>query len=213
MRSEYYLNKQRDNFHKGCKELLFLLDDILQKEQILFFLNYGTLLGAYRDKNFIKHDYDMDLAVDLQYVDKIKQLMKDNGLKIKFETRFGEWDSPVGYEIRFEYNNTFVDFDFFTFEEGKAITFNTEFIKGQSLVVGKRTPVITEKIVTPFSGLVKYSFLGREFYIPKNTEEYIVANYGPYWRRPIKDFDYHDYATNIFSYTYEEMHSSVIVYY
>lgn len=33
--------------------------------------------------------------------------------------------------------------------------------------------------------------------VPSNTEEFIIANYGPNWRTPIKDFDYHSCASNI----------------
>ena len=40
--------------------------------------------------------------------------------------------------------------------------------------------------------------------VPSNTEEFIIANYGPNWRTPIKDYDYHSLASNITALPKEE---------
>ena len=89
MRREFMLDQQRKKFNKGCKELLFKVDDILKENGIPYWLTYGTLLGAYREHNFIAHDYDLDVALDIRYLEKIKPLMLSNGLKLKFEVHFG----------------------------------------------------------------------------------------------------------------------------
>mgnify|MGYP002711171365 FL=1 len=198
MRKEFMLDQQRKKFHKGCKELLFKVDDILKENGIPYWLTYGTLLGAYREHNFIAHDYDLDVALDIRYLDKIKPLMLSNGLKLKFEVHFCSWESPHNVEYRFEYNNTYIDFDFYFVSEHSAYTYNPLLIKNidyqeKNIIL----PVIVEKIDNPFEGLASFSFLGREFMVPSNTEEFIIANYGPNWRTPIKDFDYHSCASNI----------------
>ncbi len=44
-------------------ELLKIVDEICNKENIKYFLGYGTLLGAVREKGFIKWDEDIDLLM------------------------------------------------------------------------------------------------------------------------------------------------------
>ena len=53
--------KQTQHFNKGNKVLLFKLDEVLNQNGLQYWLNYGTLLGAYRDHDFINHDYDLDI--------------------------------------------------------------------------------------------------------------------------------------------------------
>lgn len=38
----------------------------LDSENVLFWLDYGTLLGAYREHDFIKHDFDLDIGLWLK---------------------------------------------------------------------------------------------------------------------------------------------------
>lgn len=204
-RRDYLLEQQRKKFHKGCKNLLFKVDDILRNNGIPYWLTYGTLLGAFREHNFIAHDYDLDVALDIKYLDKIKPLMLDNGLTLKVEAHFGSWEKPHNVEYRFEFNQVFIDFDFYVISEHSAYTYNPLFIDGVDYQEkNKILPIIVERIDNPFEGLSVFSFLGREFMVPSNTEEFIVANYGPTWKKPIKNYDYHSCASNITALPREE---------
>ncbi|GAI07387.1 unnamed protein product, partial [marine sediment metagenome] len=58
-------------------ETLQLLKDLLDKHNIEFWLNYGTLLGAYRDKRFIRWDNDIDLSTWDINRDKLEILAKE----------------------------------------------------------------------------------------------------------------------------------------
>lgn len=46
-----------------CKELLERLAQVLQLKGIRYSLGFGTLLGAYRDEDFIDHDTDVDILI------------------------------------------------------------------------------------------------------------------------------------------------------
>lgn len=211
-RSEYLLNRQRKKFHRGCKELLELTDDILREAGIEYWLTYGTLLGAYRDYNFIPHDYDLDVALYWEDRDKIKELMLSAGMKLKYEVHFGDWDNPENIEYRFEYNNTYIDFDFYKVSGRIAMTNNPSFVPGINPVPGQKVLVITEEIDNPFTGLTEIDFLGRKYKVPANTEEYLIANYGKDFRTPIKDFNYKEHATNIREFSIEEKKSYMLLY-
>ena len=50
---------------------------LLKKNGIHVWLDFGTLLGAYRDSDFIKNDFDMDFGAFGTDYDKIKTLMQD----------------------------------------------------------------------------------------------------------------------------------------
>lgn len=211
-RSERLLDKQRAAFHKGCKELLELTDDKLRNAGIDYWLTYGTLLGAYRDHDFIAHDYDIDIALYWEDRNKIKDLMLAAGMKLKYEVHFGDWENPENIEYRFEYKNTFIDFDFYKVSGNMATTSNPSFLPGTNPVPGKKFLVITEDLVSPFTGLAEIEFLGRKYKVPANTEEFIIANYGKDYRTPIKNFNYKEHATNIREYTLDEKKSYMLVY-
>lgn len=212
-RRESILNKQRERFHRSCKELLELIDDVFRKEGITYWLTYGTLLGAYRDHDFIVHDYDLDIAVLGNDYERIKNLMLSKGMKLKNEFRFGSWESPENIEYRFEYKGAYVDFNFYYVIDDKAYTFCPYFIDNTEHTLNKKIRVIAELIENPFKGVTEYDFLNKKYFVPINTEDYIIANYGKDYRTPIKNFDYHKYATNIHPYGIDEKPSYMYIYY
>ena len=215
-KQEKALDKQRERFHAGCQELLYRVDDILSQTGIPYWLNYGTLLGAYRDNDLIPHDYDLDIGLMMEHQEKVKYLMLDNGLELVFEAHMGgSWDNPEAVEYRFKYKGACIDFNYYTEKEpGKVSTYDFVSIKDvdYNSNMGKRSPILVEGVISPLSGLRKIVFKDREFAIPANTEDYLVANYGPSWRTPVKDFDYHDYAENIKVYKRGEVYGEVIIY-
>lgn len=210
------LNKQREMFHSGCLELLFLVDDLLTEASIPYWLNYGTLLGAYRDDDFIPHDYDLDIGLMMEYYQRVKDIMIEKGLNLVFEAHMGgSWDKPDVVEYRFEYLGTFIDFNYYTTKEGGMVhTYDFVLLKDYNYKEnkGKRNPILVEGVTSPLAGLKRIVFKGRSFNIPSNTEDYLVANYGPSWRVPVKDFDYHDYAENIVVFDKGDIYGEVISY-
>ena len=63
---------------------------VLDKNKIIFWLNYGTLLGAIRDKRFISWDTDIDLCIkdaDLYDLKKIAIKLKSKGFEVDCKKR------------------------------------------------------------------------------------------------------------------------------
>ena len=58
-------------------EFLSILKEVFDKHSIMFFLNCGTLLGAYREHDFIAHDFDMDLGIFEKDLDTFYQLIPE----------------------------------------------------------------------------------------------------------------------------------------
>lgn len=67
--------------------LLAIFDKICKKHGLTYWLNYGSLLGAYRHKGFIPWDDDMDVSMLREDLDKmmlLKNSIEDLGLSIRY---------------------------------------------------------------------------------------------------------------------------------
>ena len=62
--------------HKSMKNQLQTFSKICKKDNITFWLDYGTLLGAVRNNKFIPWDYDFDVGIFFEDVDRV--LTKEN---------------------------------------------------------------------------------------------------------------------------------------
>ena len=65
-----------DELHDKLFDVLCTVDDICQKENVRYFLDGGTALGAVRDGDFIPWDDDMDLKVLAEDYDAFKAAME-----------------------------------------------------------------------------------------------------------------------------------------
>ena len=212
LRYDFLLNRQRRRFGRHCEELLLKVGEILDEEGITYWLNYGTLLGAYRDNAFIPHDYDMDLGVYLEDYARIVPLMEKHGLKLKDHYRFNSWENPENYAYRFEWKGVYLDFNFYIREGNMVHTYLPLFLPDESYGPGCHAKVLAEYNEYPFTGVKSMPFLGKMFSVPENTEEFLIANYGPDYMTPIKDFDYHDVVKGLVEYSFEDKPSYIEIY-
>jgi len=149
------------------KESKLILEDCLKvfnNNNLEFVLCMGTLLGAYRDGDFIDWDYDIDVAV--KHEDKISILdcipeFEKFGIKV---CRYN------GYLISLERNESYIDFYFF-----KKYFFLWR--KCTSGIVTRNSFMEDTK---------KLNFLGSEYNIPSETDEYLKYHYGD-WKTPNKE--------------------------
>lgn len=178
--------------NKLAKNFLFNIADILEKYNIKFYLDYGTLLGAVRDKDFIKNDSDIDLGI----YDKIwtnplllKSLILDfqkNNITIR-----NIWDNTINTIISLRKCNIAMDI----YQKAKG---NNEYFK-----YGYDRKLGIVKMLYPLDcldTLDKINFLGKEFNIPHNSEKYLENIYGKSWVTPISKGQtkyYHRKQTNL----------------
>lgn len=62
-------SKMKGAMAKDGMALLTILDETAKSLNRKMWLEFGTLLGAYREKSFISHDYDIDVAMLLEEYD------------------------------------------------------------------------------------------------------------------------------------------------
>ncbi len=141
-------------------EDLKLIKKILDKLKIPFFLNFGTLLGAYRDGKFLPDDKDIDIGIlGIARRPEIMDALEKEGFIHRI----------VNKSILNLYIIRKVPVDIHLFKDmGKC------YLDGASLY----------RIPKKFTQFKKLKFIGRNFLIPKQTKEYLVHYYGEKWDNP-----------------------------
>ena len=82
-RSILYNKRLKTKLIKNGKEILSIAVDILEKNKINYWLDYGTLLGAIRNKGFIKGDMDIDLGIDIKEdIDHVIKIFQNKGFSV-----------------------------------------------------------------------------------------------------------------------------------
>ena len=150
------------------EENLLILKKILDAAKIPFFLVGGTLLGAVREKDFIAHDDDIDLALKYEdkqrFIDLLPALEKEGFILARY-------DRHCIFSILRK--GQFVDLDFFE-------NYNESVYNGGGWAILKS-----------FLDNVDYiDFKGERYLAPKDYEGYLESEYGENWRTPIKYFNF-----------------------
>lgn len=107
-----YVNKHNKKFREHSLELMKCFDQCMKENNISYTLIFGSMLGAIREKGFIKHDLDIDVAIPIE--EKTGKLY-EGLIKYNFvlKKRFTIEDGSLGCEETFEFNNTGVTIDLF----------------------------------------------------------------------------------------------------
>ncbi len=163
----YYANRYRGLDSDECKEFLIDVRDILDENDIEYFLIFGTLLGAYRDKDFIKYDRDIDIGIFSSDKEKLDELILSGvflkkGIK-SFRDRgysFCKWDTYMDiYPFKMEGD-----------EYRSLLGWESNF-----------------RLLPEYFPTQKIEFLGESFKTIRHIEVYLVDKYGPNWETPVKN--------------------------
>lgn len=142
---------------------------------IKLFVSYGTLLGCYRDGRLIPSDDDFDVsfvagATDPETVKKEGREVIEALLRAGFDSRV----AVDGRMFHLRVGDVVLDVNPFWFYDGRAWSFDAHRLDRDAF-----EPVTTMTVN------------GVEIYIPRRTEDFLADNYGPDWRTPRSDFQYH----------------------
>ena len=169
--------------HPQIEELLSVLSDILNSAKIEYWIDQGTLLGAYRHGKFIARDSDADIAIrNEEHFEALSELLKS-----KLPSAYG-WEIKNhhcrGYRIWLKTGGTFKG----TFEgrdiqwplvccDAMFYQYNEQdktYVQ-QYQGFGVDTFFIPEKVIFP---LDQIEFEGCIYPCPALIEEYLEIQYG-----------------------------------
>lgn len=137
-----------------------------------WWLDFGTLLGFYRDGKIIEHDSDLDVGILYEDFYKNKELIQKMVLDFGFHF---ERVSDLFYRVNFSNENK-LHCDIFLFKKNKNNIYTTHFKEYLSI----------EDEIFP---LGKQVFKNTTFNIPNNVEYFLETRYGKGWITPKSRYD------------------------
>ena len=149
-------------------------------------LDFGTLLGYYRERDFINHDLDMDFGIIIpNYADflVVEKELLDKGFQRTKEFYF---DKNL-VELSYNYKGLNVDFILYKKDSNK-ISSDTIFYMTNAL--GNPTRYEVYHYELPFNGVKECNFKNTIVKIPGNVEEYLSNLYGEDFRVPNTNYNW-----------------------
>ena len=157
---------------KHQRELIWYLTDLLEEEQIFYWADFGTLLGAIREGRSIPHDTDGDLCLleqDRKKIVKLRKRMESDGFWMGATTRT-KWKDGHIKIYRSQTNRMCVDLFFWKRIGGT--------LKSGGLNMPKSFPVWwIEK-------LERVTIFDKEIWAPREPEKFLRMRFGADWRIP-----------------------------
>ena len=175
VRTKLELVERKKNFLK--------ITDILKKKKIIFFLQGGVLLGARREKNFIKWDWDIEISLFSDDLIKnfeilVKELRKC-GYKIINQNQ-------TNYTPKIAFMKKNDKSTFYSFIGWKYNSFNKSYTRKKFK--------IPEHFLKKFT---KIKFLNKDFNCPSPIDEYLKHHYGN-WKTPLISDNKKEYLNSRF---------------
>lgn len=164
--------------------LLVKLTKALTENNIKYWLDGGTLLGIYRQKELISYDSDMDIGL---YEESFEGDNPRKIIEIMNNLNWFETDT-YSHKLKFRYNNSDITIDMFNFRKTVNFYFHYGF---SGYTFYKRVNLDL---------LEKFNCNGDIFNIPNKPEIYLEDIYGITWKYNNPNFkkprDYQNYVKN-----------------
>lgn len=165
-------------FRFSAKAAIKTLIKTMDKNNYRYWLEFGTLLGAVRDKGFISHDHDIDIAMYIDdRQDSMEQQLAAQGFKLKKRARL---KSGEIIEETYKYKTAYIDI-FYAYKIDNQIkifdyqTFNNLSPNECMKYFGGLR--VYENVLAEFD-LTQYEFYGSQVPIPGNYKFHLQELYG-----------------------------------
>ena len=180
------LDSKRSNLLKENFEKILNVVYSSDLKDYNIWLDFGTLLGYYRENDFISHDLDMDFGVQVSSFEEFEVIEKyliNNGFNRTKEFYFNK--NLV--ELSYSYKGLNVDFIIYNKENDRVFS-DTIFFMTNALGNPTRYEVYHYEI--PCSGLKECDFKGMKVKVPENTQEYLRTLYGEDFETPNTNYNW-----------------------
>ncbi len=173
-------------FHQHGLETLVLASNTLRKAGITFFPTCGTLLGAYREHNFIPYDCDLDAGVlaTENTPKEIKQLLLSVGFTHTQQQYLQHSHTVI--EDRFVYLGVQLDIFYYFELSDKYYCYFTRKHESKDWREANRTDGFpAHRSYMPKCAFEERDFLGQTFLMPTDTAAWLAGMYGEDFMTPL----------------------------
>lgn len=177
----------RNRIRKDGLRAIEHLHKCLEGEDVLFFVDYGTLLGLVREGKLLDHDLDIDMGVIVNSNNtrsRVRRALMSGGFKAKFEFYLNDLIAEDSYTwkkvkldvIYYEANDDKCVSHLFYCKPGKT------YLPGHADTVGIEHPLLEGTNVLEVNGY--------QLNAPSDPEAWLAVKYGENWRVPDKGWVY-----------------------
>lgn len=173
---------KRDALRDDGPALIIDIENALKEMNIMFFADYGTLLGIIRDHKFISWDNDLDYGLIID--DSFDWKNFERGLsKCGFrKVREFEFKGCVKEQT---YSKGVLTVDFFGHQNLKDKSIGLGFFRKENYIYQSKNEFHVRKVeYVKIVGTKTVGFLGTMVHVPQNAEEYLESVYTKNWKIP-----------------------------
>lgn len=154
-------------------EMKKFMDWFEKRTKLTIYLIYGTLLGAVRESDFLKHDYDIDLAY-LSKETEINKIVEEKNRVLEILKEADLLIKSFGYG----------HFHTYSFDKSMALDMWTSWIDQNNnfYAVSAYDAWVKKEDIEPFT---KIKLRGIDFTVPKDYDKFLTVYYGN-WKIPQK---------------------------
>lgn len=201
----FLVNKRNKYFMMNAKQVLNSFDKSMNEGGYFYTLAFGTLLGAVREKGFIKHDLDIDVfmwAEDWNY--ELQRHLEKSGFNLVHRYLVGE--GSLGREETYAKDDISIDI-FYIYPAVELYPYCCDFLSFPDTATARQSmsvhgAVIARRIELPIKKERIYaSFENLQLYIPKNFKEILTFRYGPDYMIPNHNWTIHSHDNHIVEWT------------
>lgn len=188
------------NRHKQWAEVIAQMNDLLEAVKMDYWIDAGTLLGAYRHGEIIPWDHDADISIMQKDFNKIWDLFHSSDEELRKNFGISRQDYPILNSNKFRLQNWSKDIevegkqismknylrlqlvdlddylDIYTYQiepDSKTVAWNEPYPKDMAYLKWHKS--IPQDMIFP---LKKAKFCGKDVKVPNRTREYMEIRYG-----------------------------------
>lgn len=178
----------RDTLFKNLVQIKTLLD----KAKIKWWVSHGTMLGFYRENNFIAWDDDADIGLDMRDRQKIYPVIEE-------AKKLGFFVPPEAIKDTIQLPHLCPYYDTVFIKDGEKIEgwwYDRKSNKNEQYYIYDefRCGNILKHPAKYYDEIKTMKVRGVEFPIPNHIEDWLVMMYGEGWNKPDKNKKYNTQA-------------------